>query len=103
MQGRMSREREILQEIVERIGWVYAGLWQPLPPDNRLEFRAHVGCIVQFLGVDGISSDEGIRFSKPYRGIAAASQLGFEPAYSIESSDRVLNVFVSGYAGNCCG
>ncbi|BBN07160.1 protein MpBHLH10 [Marchantia polymorpha subsp. ruderalis] len=36
MQGRMSREREILQEIVERIGWVYAGLWQPLPPDNSL-------------------------------------------------------------------
>lgn len=32
----MSREREIVQEIVERIGWVCTSLWQTLPTDNSL-------------------------------------------------------------------
>ncbi|KAL3686739.1 hypothetical protein R1sor_013048 [Riccia sorocarpa] len=35
MLGQAGRNREILQEIVERIGWVYAGLWQPSPSNNR--------------------------------------------------------------------
>ncbi|KAL2628616.1 hypothetical protein R1flu_013302 [Riccia fluitans] len=36
MQGQVGRTREILQEIVERIGWVYAGLWQPVASNNSL-------------------------------------------------------------------